>query len=78
MWWYFVKLNQTKDIVIYSYGYESKELTGVFEYNRKTQETKIIKFATNDSESVQKVFPIPAYRLVVKYGAPDERIVAIG
>jgi hypothetical protein len=74
MWWYFVKLTETGHSVTYSYGFESHELTGVFEYDKKTDKTKIIKYADNHSEKAQ----IPAHRLVKLCGAPQERMIAFG
>jgi hypothetical protein len=78
MWWYFVKLIENSRSVTYSYGFESKELTGVFEYDKKTDATKVIKYADNHSEGDQKIDPLPAHRLVKSYGAPQERIIAFG
>jgi hypothetical protein len=78
MWWYFLKLKEDKETVTYSYGLETKQLTGVFEYDKKTDTTNIIKYADNHTEADQKVDPLPAYLLIKKYGAPDERMIAIG
>jgi hypothetical protein len=78
MWWYFLKLNETEKTVIYSYGFESKELTGVFEYDKKTDTTNVIKYANNHTAADQKADPLPAFMLVKTYGAPDERVIAFG
>jgi hypothetical protein len=78
MWWYFVKLLENSRSVTYSYGLESKELTGVFEYDKNSDVTTIIKYADNHSEEDQKIDPLPAQRLVKSYGAPQERIIAFG
>jgi hypothetical protein len=78
MWWYFLKLSESEKHVTYSYGFESKELTGVFEYNKKTDTTNIIKYANNHSEGDQKADPLPAYMLVKICGAPNERVIAFG
>ena len=78
MWWYFLKLTQNEKTVTYSYGYESKELTGVFECNIKTKDIKIIKYAMNHTEKDQAVFPIPVCHLIDTHKIPDEKIIAIG
>ena len=78
MWWYFIKLKEDKDFVTYSYGFETREVTGVFEYDKKTDTTKIIKYADNHTEKDQKIDPLPAYRLVKEHGAPDKWTIAFG
>jgi hypothetical protein len=78
MWWYFVKLKEDKETVTYSYGFEAKELTGVFDYDKRTDETRIIKYADNHSEADQKADPLPAHLLIKEYGAPDEKMIAFG
>jgi len=78
MWWNFLKLTQNKETATYSYGYESKEFTGVFECDLETFDVKILKYAANHTEKDQSVFPIPAYHLIVTHNIPDEKIIAIG
>ena len=78
MWWYFKKEIEDDKTVTYRYGFESKEMTGLFVYDKKTGETAIIKYAEHHSEKDQVIDPLPAYTLVTKYGAPDEKMIAIG
>jgi hypothetical protein len=78
MWWYFVKLKDDKETVTYGYGLETREATGVFEYDKKTEETRIIKYAKNHSEADQEIDPLPAHLLVKVYNAPEEKMIAFG
>ena len=78
MWWYFKKEREDDNTVTYRYGFESKELSGSFVYDKKTDVTTIIKYAKNHSEKNQQIDPLPTYRLVKSYGAPDEKMIAIG
>jgi len=78
MWWYFIKITEDENIVSYKYGFETKEVTGIFEYDKKTNTTKIIKYAENHSEEMQRIDPLPAYILVKKYNSPDKRMIAFG
>ena len=78
MWWYFIKMKENKDIITYKYGLETKVVTGIFEYNKKTDTTKIIKLADNHAEAQQKADPLPAYILVKEHGAPNEKMIAFG
>ena len=78
MWWYFVKLKETNEVVTYKYGFETKEVSGIFEYEKTTCITKIIKYAENHTEAMQKIDPLPASILVKEHGSPDERMIAFG
>jgi hypothetical protein len=76
MWWYFVKLNETEKTVIYSYGYESKETTGQFEYDKVRKKATVIKYAINHSENIDIQYP--AFQLVQEYGNLNEKMIAYG
>ena len=76
MWWYFVKLNETADTILYAYGFESKETTGQFEYDKISNKAKIIKYADNHSENTDIQFT--AYQLVHDHGHLVRKIIAYG
>ena len=76
MWWYFIKLNETENTILYAYGFESKETTGQFEYDKAKGKATIIKYADNHSESTDIQYP--AYQLVHKYGHLDKKMIAYG
>jgi hypothetical protein len=78
MWWYFLKLTEDDKSVTYSYGFESKELTGVFKFDKRTEMTEILKYANSHTAADQKSDPLPAYMLVKKLGAPQEKMIAFG
>jgi len=76
MWWYFVKLNETETVILYSYGFESRETTGQFEYDKTTDKIKILKYANNHSEN--KDIQHAAYQLVQNYSHLDRKMIAYG
>ncbi|MFP3040701.1 hypothetical protein LQZ19_02655 [Treponema primitia] len=50
MWWLFVKMVEDASAVVYEYGYESKELTGMIKYNKKSKVITLTKLAAGDYE----------------------------
>ena len=76
MLWYFEKLNETDSTILYAYGFESKETTGKFEYDKTNNKATIIKYADNHSERTDIQYP--AYQLVHKYGHLDKKTIAYG
>ncbi|GHT83559.1 hypothetical protein FACS1894137_04990 [Spirochaetia bacterium] len=50
MWFYFRQKSEDNGIVVYEYGFESKELTGEVRYNRMTKKAEVIKLAKNDPQ----------------------------
>jgi len=76
MWWYFVKLKETVDSLIYAYGYESKNTTGQFEYDKINNKAKILKYADNHSEKIDIQYP--AFQLVQDYGNLERKMIAYG
>jgi hypothetical protein len=76
MWWYFVKLNETNNTILYTYGYESRETTGQFEYDKVNNKATILKYADNHTEKTDIQFP--AYQLVNDYGNLDKKMIAYG
>ncbi|MBR4765146.1 MAG: hypothetical protein IK085_00105, partial [Clostridia bacterium] len=62
----------------YSYGFESREQTGEFSYNKKTKGIEITKLAENDNEKIVKRFFIPhIYQVILDENAPSKRMIAI-
>ena len=76
MWWYFIKLNETLETILYAYGFESKNTTGQFEYDKANNKVKILKYADNHSEN--KDIQHAAYQLVKKYGHLERKMIAYG
>jgi hypothetical protein len=78
MWWFFKKVSEDDKTITYNYSFESKDLTGLFVYDKMTGETTVIKYAINHNERDQKIDPLPAFTLINEYGSPDEKMIAIG
>jgi hypothetical protein len=80
MWWYFVKVFEDSKIYRYAYGFESKETTGEFDYNKATGEITNVKYAKNldNSKFSMNNLAFSAYKVIEKYGAPEKRMIAYG
>ena len=76
MWWYFTKLSETENTVHYAYGYESRETTGQFEYDKINDKATITKYAKNHRKTTDIQYT--AYQLVHKYGNLNEKMIAYG
>jgi len=77
MSWYYVKLNEDDALVIYAYGWETKETTGKLMYDKNTKKVTVIKVADNDDEKSVKW--AAGYLLdVVKNGYPEKKVIMIG
>ncbi|MDR1986684.1 MAG: hypothetical protein LBP88_06915 [Treponema sp.] len=77
MLWYYTKLHENDKIVIYAYGWNTKETTGQLLYDKTTEDYSVLKIADNDN---QKGAEWALYHLlkVVKKGFPDKDMVIIG
>ena len=78
MWWHFIKQKEDDNIITYEYGFETRVVTGMFEYDKKADTVKIIKYADNHTEAQQKADPLPVYLLIKKYGSPERKTIAFG
>jgi hypothetical protein len=76
MWWYFEKLSETENTILYAYGFESKKTTGQLEYDKANKKAKILKYADNHDEATDIQYT--AYQLVSKYGNLDKKMIAYG
>ena len=75
MWWYYIKKMEDVDKVIYSYGRETKTVSGELVYNKKEDSYSVILPSDNDDQSewaLQHLYD------VIKAGLPEEHMVAIG
>ena len=78
MWWYLVKQIDNTDNVIYTYGRETLEQSGILSYNKITKEFIVVKLADNDTEkSANKLLP-HLHRMIFQENCPDKRQIAIG
>ena len=77
MCWYFVKLNETTNTVVYSYSYNSNVTTGQFEYDKVSEKVVNIKYAINHSPNSLS-FLSAVYKLIKDYGTLDKKLIAFG
>ena len=77
MLWYYEKKADDPNSVIYAYGWNTKEKTGLLKYEKTTKKIDILKIADNDT---QKGAEWAALHLlnVVKDGYPEKRTIMIG
>lgn len=78
MWYRFVKINENPLIAEYEYSYESKETTGLLEFNKKTQEITIPKLALRDDGTQVNRFGGAFIRKVLEENFPEIVFLAFG
>mgnify|MGYP000869702665 FL=1 len=79
MWWFIKKIEENDTEVTYSYGYESKELTGSFSVAKNFSLFNIFEYAKNDdSDSFRELFCQPLFSTLRNLGFVDSRLIAIG
>lgn len=79
MWWLVKKVDDSADKVVYSYGFETKEQSGVVKFDKASENFSLTKLAVNDDERIATRFLFrQLYRLITEEGCPDERQIAIG
>jgi hypothetical protein len=77
MLWYFDKISDDDDSVVYAYGWNTRETTGQFKYGRKTGEIAIIKIADNDDQKGAEWAASFIGELLEK-GLPEKTHIQIG
>jgi len=78
MWWFVKKISDNSDKVIYSYGFETKEQSGIIEFDKKVEELSLTKLADGDNEKIASRFLFRhLYRIIVEENCPNERQIAI-
>ncbi len=80
MRWKFRRAFINKRFVQYSYSRETDEMDGIIQYDRETEEIKILKPCENDkdSELSQSIAMEHFYWNVIQEGLPENRYVACG
>lgn len=79
MWWYFVKQSEDESVVEYSYGFESREQSGLVKCYKEDETFDILRLADNDSMKLAERFMLRhLYKVVFVENCPQERQVAIG
>ena len=78
MWWYVKKKINNDEIVVYTYGAETREQTGEILYDRKKDEFRVLRIADNDTQMGAEWLFQHLYRLIFKENCPDEQMIAIG
>ena len=78
MWWFFKKIQESDTEIIYSYGRESRELTGELVYDKIGNEFYCNKIAIGDTEKGLVSTLEHLYGIIVDENAPDERMVCCG
>ena len=67
------------DKVVYSYRFETIELSGKVEFCKKSQTFTLTKLAENDNEKIAARFLFRhLYRVIIEENCPEERQIAIG
>jgi hypothetical protein len=77
MLWYYNKLEETDKTVTYAYGWNTKETTGQFKYDKRTKALEILKPAGNDDQKGAEWAASFIGKLIEK-GLPDKTHIQIG
>jgi hypothetical protein len=77
MLWYYDKISDSDDSVAYAYGWNTKETTGQFKYDKKTENLEILKPADNDDQKGAEWAASFIGNLIEK-GFPDKAHIQIG
>ena len=79
MWWWFEKLEESHDRVLYAYSRESRQADGRIEVNKRTQDVNLLIPCESDrgssfceSRACDKVY------LLIAEHYPDRRQIACG
>lgn len=79
MWWFIKKIEEDDIYVTYAYGYESKDLTGVFSVAKDFSHYNIFEYAKNhNSDAFRELFCQPLFSTLRKFGFVDSQMIAIG
>ena len=79
MRWLFVKAEETADLIIFWYGFESDVTDGVIVYDKRTKKHKVIRPCSNDSCSNGRIQRTETqFFKVVREEFPDRRWVITG
>jgi hypothetical protein len=77
MLWYYDKISDDDVSVVYAYGWNTKETTGQFKYDKKTEKIDIIKIAENDDQKGAEWAASFIGKLLEK-GLPEKTHIQIG
>ena len=79
MWWWFEKLEESDERVLYAYSRESRQADGRIEVNKKTHDIKLLLPCESDrgSSFCQSRACDKVYRLIDKH-YPDKCQIACG
>ena len=79
MRWLFVKAEETADLIIFWYGFESDVTDGVIVYDKRTKKHKVIRPCGSDSGRDWRIQRTETqFVKVVREGFPDRRWVIMG
>lgn len=79
MWWLYVKVKETEELIIYHYSTETKELDGEIVYKKGPKEWEVTRPCAKDKDSRWCIDKSEEkFWHVIEEGFPDRRMVAIG
>ena len=78
MWWLFKKLFEDEDEIEYAFSRETRTLAGRIRFKKTSMEVISATREDGDNERAFEVAVSWARSIILKEGAPDERLVACG
>ena len=77
MIWYYNKISEDNNSVVYAYGWNTQETTGQLKYDKITEEYSVIKIADNDTQKGAE-WALTHLCDVIEEGFPEKTRVMIG
>ena len=78
MWWQLKKISEDVQEIVYGYGCQSHNISGLLRVDKNTEKVEYKKLADGDTPSRFLWFAPHVWHTCFKEGAPDERMIAIG
>lgn len=77
MWWFVKKMREDETSIVYSYGCQTKEVSGEIEYLKDTQDIRCTKLAKDDTNKAVGYLLPHVWGAIVDDGVPEEKQIAI-
>lgn len=79
MWWWFEKLKENDEVVLYAYSRESRLADGRIEINKKTKISRMILpcAVDKDNTAIQEASRMKGYTIIRRH-YPDREQIACG
>jgi hypothetical protein len=78
MLWYYNKISEDDNSVVYAYGWNTEKTTGQLKYNKTTQDIIVLNVADNDNQEGARWAASHLPPVLLQKGFPEKAKVMIG